>query len=554
MKKYLRLIFFFLMIVFSTPKYIHANVYASQLKISNPDGSEFDGSFTDGSGAALSFILNDDASSVIIKIKDASDGSVITEKNAGALTRGAHSYEWDGTGAASGKAYIFEVTASQPNYSNIDWTLFFDSGGVDIFSRGVDVVTDMSSPFFGLMYAPNNDGPLGKGITIYNPDGTHSDPFLVAADLTSGGSIDWGTGDPMIGGIFDDLGRFYVSSIQFGEIRRMDSDYSITPAIGGFSNPLGIAIRGTGDERTIYFCSDNKIFSAKIGNNDTFNDFAIEVGVFENRIPRCIALDDEGNLYVAFRANATDLNSVGLGLYKYSLSGSLPVGNNDHLWGVDAALTHRISDILFDYGSDRNSNADDILYYATRADVGNNDDGIWRLNDINSPFLEPVKIITEIELYGGDDNINARSGLALDAAGNLILFENANEHIFFVSPPGDAAENSFTTTSPDSIKVSGATSADDLIGSIPVSYSLNQNYPNPFNPSTIISYHLPEGNHVTLKVFDLLGREVASLADEWKNAGIYSYQFNAGDLSSGIYIYNLKAGDKTYSKKMSLLK
>ena len=85
-------------------------------------------------------------------------------------------------------------------------------------------------------------------------------------------------------------------------------------------------------------------------------------------------------------------------------------------------------------------------------------------------------------------------------------------------------------------------------------FTLNQNYPNPFNPTTIINYQLAVNNQVTLKIFDLLGREVATLVDERKEAGSYSVQWNASHLSSGIYFYNFKAGQFHETKKMLLEK
>jgi hypothetical protein len=90
--------------------------------------------------------------------------------------------------------------------------------------------------------------------------------------------------------------------------------------------------------------------------------------------------------------------------------------------------------------------------------------------------------------------------------------------------------------------------------SIPYSYSLDQNYPNPFNPSTKITYSVSQESPVTIKVFDLIGQEVAVLVDEVKEPGYYSVTFDALGLSSGIYIYRMRAGDFTSSKKMSILK
>ncbi len=95
------------------------------------------------------------------------------------------------------------------------------------------------------------------------------------------------------------------------------------------------------------------------------------------------------------------------------------------------------------------------------------------------------------------------------------------------------------------------------------SFRLDQNYPNPFNSSTIISYQLPFAGHITLKIFDLLGREIVTLIDEFKNAGTYNSQFSiinlpagrqGSQLSSGVYFYTLKAGDFFQSRKMILLK
>jgi Zn-dependent metalloprotease len=89
---------------------------------------------------------------------------------------------------------------------------------------------------------------------------------------------------------------------------------------------------------------------------------------------------------------------------------------------------------------------------------------------------------------------------------------------------------------------------------IPASFGLSQNYPNPFNPSTKISWQSPVGSHQTLKVYDVLGNEVATLIDEYKPAGRYDVEFNARQLSSGIYFYQLKAGSFVETKKMILLK
>jgi hypothetical protein len=88
----------------------------------------------------------------------------------------------------------------------------------------------------------------------------------------------------------------------------------------------------------------------------------------------------------------------------------------------------------------------------------------------------------------------------------------------------------------------------------PVEFKLNQNYPNPFNPTTTISYSIAKSGKVSLKVYDLLGREVTTLINEDQAAGDYRVTFNAGNLSSGVYFYTMQAGNFSESRKLILLK
>jgi len=89
---------------------------------------------------------------------------------------------------------------------------------------------------------------------------------------------------------------------------------------------------------------------------------------------------------------------------------------------------------------------------------------------------------------------------------------------------------------------------------MPNEFLLYQNFPNPFNPNTTIRFQIPHYSLVELKIFDLLGREISTLINEEKPAGIYDISFNGSNLSSGIYIYRLKTDDKIITNKMILLK
>jgi hypothetical protein len=99
--------------------------------------------------------------------------------------------------------------------------------------------------------------------------------------------------------------------------------------------------------------------------------------------------------------------------------------------------------------------------------------------------------------------------------------------------------------------ITGVETKDD---EIVVSYFLSQNYPNPFNPSTKIKYNIPNRSNVILRIYDILGKEIETLVNEEKSAGLYEINWNASKLSSGVYFYQIKAGEYISTKKMILLK
>ncbi|MEI7906158.1 MAG: T9SS type A sorting domain-containing protein [Bacteroidota bacterium] len=128
------------------------------------------------------------------------------------------------------------------------------------------------------------------------------------------------------------------------------------------------------------------------------------------------------------------------------------------------------------------------------------------------------------------------------ASGNPVLTDGQSMYIALARATG-TTENTLGT----------GTFVDDAEG-VPTFCELSQNYPNPFNPTTTIRYSLPMSSYVTLSVFDVLGKEVATLVNGNSEAGVHSVQFNGADLSSGIYFYTLRAGNVVQHKKMLMLK
>jgi hypothetical protein len=136
----------------------------------------------------------------------------------------------------------------------------------------------------------------------------------------------------------------------------------------------------------------------------------------------------------------------------------------------------------------------------------------------------------------------ANSGLANISVNALALF---GQYLF----AGTYGSSAFRRPLSDMV-----VSVGPFPGEVPAAFRLEQNYPNPFNPSTTIRFELPHASHVSLTIYDLLGREVMTLVDEVKPAGAYNVQFNAANVSSGMYVYRLRAGDFVAARDLLLLK
>ena len=106
----------------------------------------------------------------------------------------------------------------------------------------------------------------------------------------------------------------------------------------------------------------------------------------------------------------------------------------------------------------------------------------------------------------------------------------------------------------DNKKYGIITNVIEIKNEVPKTFKLFQNYPNPFNPNTTIKYSIPKDGRVTLKIYNILGAEVASIINEYKTMGIYEVKFNASSLPSGIYFYKLSIEQYTSIKKMIFLK
>jgi DNA-binding beta-propeller fold protein YncE len=150
---------------------------------------------------------------------------------------------------------------------------------------------------------------------------------------------------------------------------------------------------------------------------------------------------------------------------------------------------------------------------------------------------------------GADAASGVKKRAALPSASSFAYPQS----IFVDSQGGNVWVTDFDNNRVLRFDVSGLTSVPGADGQ-PESFGLMQNYPNPFNPATVVGFRITTSSFVTLKVFDVLGREVATLVSEEKTPGTYAVPFSGERLASGVYLYRLQAGSLLATRKMILMK
>ena len=188
---------------------------------------------------------------------------------------------------------------------------------------------------------------------------------------------------------------------------------------------------------------------------------------------------------------------------------------------------------------------------------------------LSNPYVNCVAAGGKEVLAGTANGIFLSSDIVAgsDSSGAFFSQDNGASWAAFNKGVSDTVESVFSLAINDTTLYAGlsggvwrrpvtdvTTGIREPVAQQPSGFSLSQNYPNPFNPSTAIGYRLSAASHVTLSVYDVLGRRVATLIDGKEGPGIYSVTFDADGLSSGVYLYTLKAGSYRRVMKMLLLK
>jgi hypothetical protein len=315
----------------------------------------------------------------------------------------------------------------------------------------------------------------------------------------------------------------------------------------------GISILGVNSPNYICYVDNNKIYMNEVtdtpgssiqwGGGIYFQDVMVFV---RNNIIAFNSAEDGGGVYYYNSSSPPPVNPV--------LENNTIFGNNIALSGYGGALnTNRPYDIVNCIIWSNSS----PQYYQSSATITYSNIEQAYPNGSNNISLEP-------EFLDSTYFLLSNTSPCIDSGNPGPMYndvEDPNNPGFALYPAqGTLANDIGHCGGPNSLWWANTwpniiTSVEnDFVDGISGSYKLNVNYPNPFNPNTIIKYQIPEISFVTLKVYDVLGSEVATLISEEKDVGNYEVEFDATSLSSGIYFYRLRAGQFVETKKMVLMK
>jgi hypothetical protein len=304
--------------------------------------------------------------------------------------------------------------------------------------------------------------------------------------------------------------RTYGDSLYQSDIRAITSDAACNIYL------TGLISRESAPPKQItmkYDSSGTLLWAKKIDPNVSAAILGVEV-----------AADKAGNVYTAGYGKLLGLQ------YDFLTTKYNPDG--DSIWTAVYNGTANNNDYLYDMVMDSSSNI-----YVTGGTVELN--GGWNCITI---MYDSNGVQQALKKFNGNGNSEDEGfALALDNWNNILVTGRTSDSV-----------NSFDYLTikygPNLVEIK------ELSSKVPAEYILYQNYPNPFNPSTTFRYSIPTQSKVVIKVYDILGNEIATLMDEEKSVGTYELTWKAQNFSSGIYFYQLKAGEFVNTKKMILLK
>jgi len=444
------------------------------------------------------------------------------------------------TGASYGSDNFDIVSIAYNSAGVLQWAARYD-GPANGADGGAAITTDASGNVYVTGYSDGDVSPVFRQddyVTIkYNSSGTadwvkqydgpsnyHDIPYAIAVDMNNNVYVTGGSSN--VGTRYDYATVKYSpagSELWVARYNPTTNNEDIAKAIvvDGSGN---IFVTGSSDGSSL----DNPDYATIKYNSDGIQQWLSRYdGAVGGDNAYALVLDGSGNIYVTGESRSPAAHNS----YDY-LTIRYDASSGDTIWTARYNGPGDNTDISLSIAADLLGNV-----YVTGYSRGNgtaNDYATLKYNSTGSQ----QRIIRYNGSGNGDDFANT---VAVDTIGNVYITGSS----VGTGTADDIVTIKYSQT-PNSVHESRT--------NLPENYFLYQNYPNPFNPSTTIKYQIPELSFVTLKVYDLLGNEIAALVNEEKLTGTYEITWNAVGLPSGIYFYKLQAGSFIETKKMVLLR
>jgi len=548
-------VFFVLAVTFFASGNLYADSFAHNIRFTQPTdaAAAFDGKFEDGTGVAIRFVLSDYADSVIIEIKNGT--SVVNTLKKANYKAGDSLVIWDGKDAAGklvGKGnYSVSISTMNPGY--FEYTMLSNQG-LPISTRGVTCVKNPAVKNFGFIYAASSGATYVTGAARHSADGMMWGDVKGAPKLTTTG-IALGDPNARYSSEADNAGYIYVIGRDNRQLLRYHTDTLNVTVVdssgyaGWYLN--GIAIRENGGKFIAIAANnansaagtDSKVFGFELGAKPNyFGQKDVVLAGDSTLIFWDVTFGRDNMLYATFFGKSDNIRP-GIAAFEYK---GTTLHMKDTLW-TSTVAAGRGNTCCYYKGSSIDK---DVLYFTIARRFSGDalaTQNVFYVNKLNTIKEQGVAYIDP------QNNMSQyRSDITVDAVGNVIFFENSNEEVTIIAPPFGV--NRFTTPAYTQIAVTQATGVvSEAV--VPNKFFVEQNFPNPFNPSTSIRFGLSSESVVDLRVYNMLGQQVAVLLNgQTMRAGTHTYSFDASALASGTYIYKLQAGSNVVTKKMQLLK
>ncbi|QOJ28861.1 MAG: T9SS type A sorting domain-containing protein [Ignavibacteriales bacterium] len=433
-----------------------ADVFAHNIRVTQPGSNDpFDGRFDDGTGAAIRFTLADRADSLWINIYN---GATLVRT----ITATGFNYVdsagvrdtfvvWDGNNNSGSSVptgnYTFEVKTWNSGYATYK-TIHYSTPA--IFTRGVTTVKNKALKNFGFIFTADNGG-YATGVARHAANGEQWGNAQGTALLTTTG-VPVGPGEVRHSSEADEDGYIYLLSTSQRKIFRYHTDtLNVVEIDSGYTAAIrGLQVVGTGAGKQIIVVADTVVYRLNIGNNYTFygqkevliSTQGAGIGMYDAVAGR----DPNNSLYVTFVGIPNGSTKPGLARFHLGSSFTGTKTFADTVWTVrnDTGL---VTTAAIYYGATSN---DDIIYF-TRSRIASGNafvQGIFAVKDIYNSAAP----VAELAFQDYQNNITSiRADVAVDAAGNIVFFENSNEEVIVISRPGSG--NTFTTPALNPIKV-----------------------------------------------------------------------------------------------------